>query len=54
MDGENMKIEEVILHHKNCDIPRCHVCYEDAMKLEKYLDQETNDNVNMKLEKYQM
>ena len=44
MDGKNMKIEEVILHHKNCDIHRCSVCYEDAMRLEKYLDQETNDN----------
>lgn len=35
-----MKIEEVTLHHNNCDIKRCWRCLEDAEKLEEYLRQE--------------
>lgn len=35
-----MKIDEVILHHKNCDIRRCQTCLNDASKLEMYLHQQ--------------
>ena len=41
MVGKNMKIEEIILHHINCQNPKCSVCLLDADKLGKYLDEQT-------------
>lgn len=35
-------VRNMKMHHINCQNPKCSVCFNDAMRLEKYLDEQTD------------